>query len=123
MTEYWKTEYTDLCDGVTFKFKQLNPVEHINLVTKNIEFEKLNGDKAQYFIQRTLENTIWTKDGTTWNPLVDSNGNPRLPELNTKPAIAFDLFCKFKADVLYPVFSESKTFQSFIQAPTDQNQN
>lgn len=120
MEQYWKIEYTDIFEGITFKFKQLNPVEHIGLVTKNIEFEQMDGDKADFFIQKSLQSTLWSKDGKTWNTLIDEGGNAKLPELATNPSIALDLFYKFKKDVLYPVFSESKTFQSIIEAQKTQ---
>ena len=113
---YWKIEYTDLCEGVTFRFKKMNTVEHLNLVTKNVEFESLDGDKAEYFISKCLSMTQWTKDGNTWNNLVDAEGNAKLPELETNPSIALDLFYYFKKDVLLPVFTESKTFRSSMKA-------
>lgn len=113
---YWKIEYTDLCDGVTFKFKKMNTIEHLNLVTKNVEFESLDGDKAEYFINKCLSMALWTKDGNTWNNLVDAEGNAKLPELETNPSIALDLFYYFKKDVLLPVFTESKTFRRSMKA-------
>lgn len=113
---YWKIEYTDLCEGVTFKFKKMNTIEHLNLVTKNVEFESLDGDKAEYFINKCLSMALWTKDGNTWNNLVDAEGNAKLPELETNPSIALDLFYYFKKDVLLPVFTESKTFRRSMKA-------
>ena len=113
---YWKIEYTDLCEGVTFRFKKMNTVEHLNLVTKNVEFESLDGDKAEYFISKCLSMTQWTKDGNTWNNLVDAEGNAKLPELETNPSIALDLFYYFKKDVLLPVFTQSKTFRNSMKA-------
>lgn len=113
---YWTIEYRDLCEGVTFRFKKMNTVEHLNLVTKNVEFESLDGDKAEYFISKCLSMTQWTKDGNTWNNLVDAEGNAKLPELETNPSIALDLFYYFKKDVLLPVFTESKTFRSSMEA-------
>lgn len=113
---YWTIEYKDLCDGVTFRFKKMNTVEHLNLVTKNVEFESLDGEKAEYFINKCLSIAMWTKDGTTWNNLVDAEGNAKLPELELNPSIALDLFYYFKKDVLLPVFTESKTFRNSMKA-------
>ena len=112
---YWEREYKDLCDGVTFKFKKMNTIEHLNLVTKNVEFERLDGDRAEYFIQKCLRLVIWTKDGVTWNNLVDEEGNSKLPEMNNNASIGLDLFYCFKRDVLMPVFTESKTFQNSMR--------
>ena len=112
---YWEKEYKDLCDGVTFKFKKMNTIEHLNLVTKNVEFERLDGDRAEYFIQKCLRLVIWTKDGVTWNNLVDEEGNSKLPEMNNNASIGLDLLYCFKRDVLMPVFTESKTFQNSMR--------
>lgn len=122
MENYWEKEYKDLCDGVVFKFKKMNTVEHLNLVTKNVDFENLDGGRAEYFIQKCLSLTLWTKDGSTWNKLIDDEGNSKLPELDVNPSIGLDLFYYFKKDVLIPVFLESKTFQNSmkeVQAETE----
>lgn len=111
---YWERTYTELLDGVQFKFKKMNTVEMLNLVTKNVDFERLEGDKAEFFISKSLQTTIWSRDGVNWTPLVDAEGNAKLPELDTNPSVALDLFYAFKRDVLAPVFTGSKTFQSFI---------
>jgi len=113
---YYEIEYKDLCDGVTFRFKKMNTVEYLNLVTKNVEFESLDGERAEYFISKCLSMTQWTKDGINWNSLVDAEGNAKLPELDRYPSIALDLFYYFKKDVLLPVFTESKTFQNSMKA-------
>ena len=113
---YWEVTYKDIIDGVVFKFKKMNPIEHLNLVTKNVEFERLDGDNAEYFIKKCLQTTLWSKDNQTWNPLVDSEGNSKLPELSNHMSAALDLFYYFKKDVLLPVFTESKTFQRSISA-------
>lgn len=119
---YWETVYDDVIDGIKFKFKQMNPVEHLNLVTKNVEFERLDGADAEYFIKKCLQITLWTKDGSTWNALVDANGNSKLPELASHMSAALDLFYYFKKDVLLPVFTESKTFQRSISAMQEESQ-
>ena len=116
---YWEIIHEDICDGVKFKFKKLNTVEHLNLVTKNVDFERLEGEKADYFINKCLQNTMWSKDGTNWVPLIDAEGNAKLPELEKNPSIAFDLFYMFKRDVLAPVFTGSKTFQNFMKDQED----
>lgn len=108
---YWENSYKDLIDGIVFKFRKMNPVEHLNLVTKNVNFEEMDGKDAEYFIQKCLQMTLWTKDGQTWNPLVDDEGNARLPELERNMSVGLDLFYYFKKDVLLPVFFGSKTFQ------------
>lgn len=118
MKEYWTTEYADICDGVIFKVKQMNPIELLNLVMINLELKGTKIKQKQEFTQCCLENFIWTKDGMQWFELIDSNGRSRLPELDTNPAIAFDLYTVFSADVLTPVFYESKTFQNLTQADT-----
>lgn len=108
-------EIKDLLDGVTFKFKELNPVELINLVTKNLDFGKTDKrDDDEKFINKVLTCILWTKDGSTWNPLVQEDGEARLPELKSKPTVSLDLFYKFRSEVLAPVFYESKTFQTFM---------
>jgi len=112
---YWETIHEDICDGVKFKFKKLNTVEHLNLVTKNVDFERLDGEKAEFFINKCLQYTLWSKDGNNWTQLIDVEGNAKLPELERNPSIALDLFYMFKRDVLAPVFTESKTFQNFMK--------
>ncbi|MEG1565324.1 MAG: hypothetical protein RR342_01100 [Bacilli bacterium] len=113
--KYWEIIYDKLCENIKFKFRKMNTVEHLGLVTKNVDFERLDGEKANTFITKCLQNTIWTKDDNTWSPLVDAEGNAKLKELESNPSIALDLFYYFKRDVLAPVFTESKTFQNFIQ--------
>ena len=112
---YWTIEYKDICDGVTFKFRKMNTIEHLNLVTKNVEFDSLDGDKAEYFISKCLGMAMWTKDGVNWNNLIDSEGNSKLQEMDLNPSIALDLFYYFKKDVLLPVFTGSKTFQKSMK--------
>ena len=114
--DYAEIRYSDLCEGVTFKYKKLNPIEMINLVTKNFDFGKQDKDEQDLLlIQKILRNILWTKDGETWVELIQEDGIPKLPELNSDPTIALDLFYRYKADVLAPVFYESKTFQSFMK--------
>lgn len=112
---YWEIIYEDIFEGIKFKFKKMNTVEHLSLVTKNVDFERMDGDRADYFINKCLQNTLWSKDGANWTPLVDAEGNAKLKELEENPSIALDLFYSFKRDVLTPVFTGSKTFQNFIQ--------
>ena len=111
---YWEIEYGDLIPGVKFRFKKMSAVEHINLVTKNIDFSSMGMDKSDAFIQRCLELTSWSKDGEHWNDLINSDGRAKLPELENSMNAALDLFFYFKKDVLMPVFTESKTYQKFI---------
>lgn len=119
MKNYWETEYKDLCEGVTFRFRKMNAIEHLNLVTKNVDFENMDGGRAEYFIQKCLENTMWSRDGENWAKLIDSEGNAKLKELDTNPSIGLDLFYYFKKEVLIPVFLESKTFQNSMRAEAE----
>lgn len=116
---YWQEEFKDICEGIVFKFKKMNTVEYLNMVTRNVEFEKLDGEKAEYFIQKCLSLAVWSKDGQTWNALIDSEGNAKLPELDANPSIALDLFYYFKREVLLPVFTGSKTFQNSMKELTE----
>ena len=120
MKEYWNEEYTDICEGVMFKFKQTNPVDLINLVTDSLDYEKAVSAQKKQFVTQCLQQVMWTKNGANWYPLVDSEGNSRLPELNNNPAIGFDLFFKFRREVINSVFTESKTFQNLTKEVTDQ---
>lgn len=112
---YWQEEFTDICEGVTFRFRKMNTVEHLNMVTRNVEFEQLEGEKAEYFINKCLRMAMWTKDGKTWNNLIDEEGNAKLQELDVNPSIALDLFYYFKREVLLPVFTGSKTYQNSMK--------
>ena len=58
---------------------------------------------------------MWTKDGKTWNNLIDEEGNAKLQELDVNPSIALDLFYYFKREVLLPVFTGSKTYQNSMK--------
>ena len=120
MKEYWKEEYTDICEDVMFKFKQTNPIDLINLVTDSLDYEKAVPLRKKQFVTQCLEQVVWTKNGTDWYPLVDSDGNPRLPELKSNPTIGFDLFFKFRSEVINSVFTESKTFQNLTKGLEDQ---
>ena len=111
--KYYEIEYTDLMEGVTFKFKKLNPIEHLGLVTANITEDNKTDFTEQY--KKFLINVLWTKDGTNWMPLIDSEGNSKLKEFEDNVAIGLDLIYRFKNEVLNPVFTESKTFQDIIK--------
>lgn len=115
MVDYWNKEYTDLCEGIIFKFKQISPVALINLITKDIDIKKMSVIESEAFINKCLQNVVWTKNGGEYMPLLNDDGSGRLQELETQPYIALDLFYKFRADVLTPVFIESKTYQNFTQ--------
>lgn len=114
MTEYWNTEYTDIFPGITFKVKKINPIEIISLVNASIDFEKETFEHKNEFIKRCLLNIVWSKDGSKYFPLIDSENNPHLPELITNPTIAFDVFYVIRKDVIMPVFTESRTYQNLI---------
>lgn len=115
MKEYWNTEYSDICENVIFKIKQINPIELINLVTASVDYENATWDKQQAFVKNALLQVVWTKNGTDWYPLVSEDGTARLPEMQTNPTIGFDLFFAIRRDVILPVFTESKTFQGLTQ--------
>lgn len=112
--KYYDIEYTDLIPGITFKFKKLNPIEHLNLVTTNNVWEKEHDDYKGLF-EKILINVLWTKDGKNWQPLVDTDGNSKLPEFEDNISIGLDLFYIFKNEVLNPVFIESKTYQNIMK--------
>ena len=108
--------FNDLIDGISFKFKDLNPIELINLVSKNIDFGKSEKyDEDEKFIRKVLLNVLWSKDGATWIPLIQEDGTERLPELKTNKTVSLDLFYRFRSKVLAPVFYESKTFQNLMK--------
>ena len=113
--DFWNNEYTDIAEGVIFKFRKPNSVEFINLITRDIDIKTASFEASEEFISKCLSYVIWSKDNVTWNPVLNSNGTSRLPEMDDNPAIALDLFYKFKGDVLTQVFTESKTFQNFIK--------
>lgn len=119
MLDYWNKEYSDICENVIFKVKQINPVELLDLVMVNLELKSSKSDKRQEFIKSCLSNIIWTKDGMNWYELIDHEGRNRLPESETNPTIIFDLYTQFQTDVLVPVFTESKTFQNLTSANTN----
>ena len=121
--DFWNKEYDDICDGVLFKFKKPNSVEFVNLITKDIDTNNMSLTETEKFINRCLSYALWTKDGSAWHPVINDDGTARLPEMDTNPSIALDLFYKFKGDVLTPVFTESKTYQSFIQGLKKQNKD
>ena len=115
MKEYWNEEYTDICEGVMFKFKQTNPIDLINLVTDSLDYEKSSPVVKKQFVTQCLNQVVWTKNGTEWFPLIDVDGNPRLPEMRNNPSVGFDLFFKYRTEVINAVFTESKTFQSLTK--------
>ena len=114
MKEFWNIEINNICEGVIFKVKQINPIELITLLSDNLEYDKATVARKLDFNKFCLKQFIFTKTGIEWYPLIDEDGNPRLAELSSNPTIAFDLFFWFRREVLNPVFTESKTFQDLI---------
>lgn len=110
--KYYETVYDKLIDGVKFKFKKLNPVEHLSLCTGWQTWEKVNGSNYSALINKVLINVIFSKNDTDWFPLVDENGNSRLPEFEDNIWVGMDLFLEYKKKVINPVFTESKTIQN-----------
>jgi hypothetical protein len=123
MKEYWKEEITDICPGVMFKFSQTNSIDLITLVTDSIDYESANSSRKKQFVTQCLQQVIWSKNGVDWYPLVDADGNPRLPEFKDDPTIGFDLFSRFRSKVINPVFTESKTFQNLTKDFTESDKN
>lgn len=111
--EYYEKEYKNLIDGVTFKFKKLNTIEHIELAMDSATWETKGNKKTKTkdMLLGVYRNVLFSKEGGTYRELVDYEGNSNLPELDTRPNIALDLFYLFKEEVIFPVFTESKTFQ------------
>ena len=118
MESFTQKEYKDICEGVIFKVKEINPVDMLNLVMANIDPQTRQLKYQKEFLGECLKQFIWTKDGMQWFPLVDEEGRARLQELNTHPSISLDLMFAFRKDVLMPVFTESKTFHDPSEAGT-----
>jgi hypothetical protein len=120
---YYEEQLDKIYDGVIFRFKKINPIDYINLVTKHTETtaSKSTMKTSADFIGSCLSYIQWTKDGATWTDLVDPNGNSRLPELDEHPTIGFDLYYAFVQKVIAPVFIESKTFQSLMSQEKTNN--
>lgn len=114
--DYTQKEYKDLLDGVIFKVKTINPIDMLNLTMANIDPQTRQLKYQKDFLQECMKQFIWTKDGMQWFPLIDDDGRARLPELDTNPSLMLDLMFEFRKDVLMPVFTESKTFHSPIEA-------
>ena len=110
--KYYETIYEDLIEGIKFKFKKLNPVEHLGLCTSSQTWEKINGTDYTELYKKIFINILFTKNGTDWIPLVDSEGNARLKEFEENVSIGLDLFFEYKKKVINPVFTESKTIQN-----------
>lgn len=110
--KYYEKEYTELLDGVTFKFKKLDAIEHVELAMDSASWEsKKKKINTKEMLLNVFANVMFSKDGTTFRELVDSEGNINLPELDECPAVALDLYYNFKEEVIFPVFTDSKTFQ------------
>ena len=122
MKEYWNEQYDDLYPGIVFRFKKINPIELINLVTENMNFEDTSIERKNEFTKQCLLNVEWSKNsGANWFPLIDRDENPHLPELVNNPMIAFDIFFAFRRDVITPVFTESRTYQNLIEQSRKRN--
>ena len=111
---YWELEFTDIYDGIIFRPMKLDPIEFVNLVTMHTAQVNASMDKQKEFISGCLKHIQWTKDGNTWNPLLNANGSARLPELETHPEIGFDVYFEYVKEVISPVFIESKTFRNLM---------
>lgn len=118
MQDFSQLEYKDLCEGVIFKIKDLNPIDLLNLVMANIDPNTRQLKYQKEFLSECMQQFLWTKDGLNWYPLLDSENRPRLPELNTNRSLILDLMFVFRKDVLMPVFTESKTFHVPTEADT-----
>ena len=112
--KYYEIEYDDLLPGIKFKFRKLNPIEHLGLVTSDNGSWNDEGKDYTKLFGKILVNVLYTKDDKNWIPLIDSDGNAKLPEFEDNISIGLDLFYRFKSEVLNPVFTESKTYQNFI---------
>ena len=121
MENYWQKEYKDICDGVIFKIKEINPIDMLNLVMANIDPQTRQLKNQKEFLGECMRQFVWTKDGMQWFPLVDEEGRARLPELDKFPSITLDLMFVFRKDVLMPVCTESNTFQSPSKVGTKKN--
>lgn len=112
--KYYEIEYKDLIKGVTFKFRKLNPIDHLNLVTTESAWKKQHDDFGG-IIKMMFKNILWTKTGETWVTLADDDGDSTLPELDDNIGVCLDLFYLYREKVLAPVFTESKTYQNLLK--------
>ena len=111
---YWENNY-ELIPGIQFRFRKMNPIEHLDMMTINANKGKIDPTALN---EMCLKNAEWSKDGKTWRELIDSNNNTTLPEYDDHLGIVFDLILKFKQDVVEPVFQESKIFQNLMSEDT-----
>jgi hypothetical protein len=112
--KYYEIIYDDIVDDVIFKFKKLNPIEHLSFILKSQD-DQGQIDKVEEFVKKVLQCCLWSKDMKNFFPLVDDSGSARLPELNDDPGISLIMFSRFKSEVLMPVFTESKAFQKGLK--------
>ena len=110
--KYYEKEYKDLIDGVIFKFKKLDAIEHVELAMDSASWESKNKKiRTKEMLTNLYTNVLFSKDGTTFRELIDSEGHINLPDLDECPSAALDLYHIFKEEVIFPVFTNSKTFQ------------
>lgn len=118
MERYWEKTYDDICDGIKFRFKKLNPIEHLALVSANTTQDDDKGalsNQSQEFLRKCLQCIEWSVDNGSWRTVVDELDNPTNDIFIEQPMILFDLVILFRQNVLVPVFIESKTFQNVLK--------
>lgn len=110
--KYYERVYEDVIDGVKIKFRKLNPMEHLGLCTDTQTWAKVNGTNFTEMYKKIFINILFTKNDVDWIPLIDTEGNSRLKELEDNISACMDLYFEYKQKVIDPVFSESKTFHN-----------
>lgn len=120
--KYYEVTYDDLLEGVKFKFRKLNPVDLLNICTKDGN-KLVKGKNDKDYFQEILSNILWTKNDIDWFPLISEDGSSRLPEYDDQPSLGLDLLFLYKEKVINPVFTESKTFQNITSQRRVKNTN
>lgn len=117
MEEFWKVEYKDWVPNVVFKFKHMKSLDVLDLADRNITGKAADG---RQFKLDCLRNVVWSKNGTEWFELMDDSGNTTLDGLSYSTLM--DIFFKFRSEVLLPVFTESRAYQSLLQSQGNQSE-
>ena len=90
---------------VEFRFKELNPNEHLTLAMEYMKSQKAKDLKYSKKINDEMLRLIeFNKTGEKWFPIVNENGSARLPELSSKPKLLLALLIEFNRVVVEPVF-------------------
>lgn len=110
--KFWEVSYNDFMPEVNIKFKKMLSLDVLDLADRNVSGE---GNTKQFKLD-CLRNVVWSKGGEYF-PLMDEVGNITLEGISNSSVL--DIFYTFRREVLLPVFTESRTYQTLLETESE----